>query len=112
MGQPEKATLHCQAVAVERPKNFDVEIDPLYRVNPKYPPSKARNGQGGYVLVEFDVDTNEITKDIKVIDSSSNIFEKNSLQAVSKWRYAPSVKDGELIITEGARMRIEYRIAR
>ncbi|WP_249034564.1 TonB family protein [Pseudemcibacter aquimaris] len=108
MGNPDAATKHCQAVAIERPKDFDKEIDPLYRKLPDYPSTRRE----GYVLVEFNVDTNGNTQDVKILESSAAIFEKNSLEAISKWRYAPSVQNGELIITENAKARIEYRRSR
>lgn len=111
MGRSEEATLHCQAVAVERPRDFDVFIEPLYRKNPLYPNSALRGGQEGYVILEFDVDTNGFTKNVKAIESDNDKFIKNSVEAAKGYRYAPSVKNGELVETKGARVRIEFKIA-
>ncbi|MBT5186638.1 MAG: TonB family protein [Kordiimonadaceae bacterium] len=110
MGQSDEATKHCQAVAVERPKGFDQFVDPLFRIYPNYPQSAMRGGVKGYSVVEFVVDTDGITRDVKVIDGSSKMFEKSSIEAAKKYRYAPSVKDGKLISTEGVRIRFIYEL--
>lgn len=105
MGRHDEATKHCQAVAEERPLDFDKDIDPLYRKLPEYPSTKRE----GFAVVEFDIDTNGIPRDVIILESSAKVFEKSSLEAISKWRYAPSVRDGKLIVTENATARIEYR---
>ena len=111
MGLSDKATEHCRAVAIDRPKDFDVHIDPIYRKNPKYPASAARAGRTGWAILEFVVDENGITRNIGIVESSSNAFEKNSIEAVANFRYAPSVKDGKIVPTEGVRIRMEYQLA-
>lgn len=112
MNRSDDATLHCQAVAEERPKNFDQFIKPLYRKNPNYPSIASLNGATAEVILQFDVDTNGFTKNVKVIESSSKAFNANSIKAAKAYRYAPSIRDGELIETKGARVKILYRMAK
>ncbi len=111
MGYSDKATEHCRAVAVERPTDFDVYVEPIYRSKAEFPDSLSRIGKGGWALLQFVVDENGITRDIEVLDSSHKGFEKTSIKAISKYRYAPSVKNGKLVTTKGVRIKMEYQIA-
>ncbi len=110
MGLSDKATMHCQAIAQERPKDFDLYIDPLYRRAPEYPDAAQRHSKEGHVILEFTVDENGITKDIQVVESSSKIFENESIKAATKFRFAPSIKEGELVPTLGVRNKIIFQI--
>ncbi|MCC3860088.1 energy transducer TonB [Pseudemcibacter aquimaris] len=116
MGKSDAATLHCQAIAIERPKDFDQFITPLYRINPKFPPIGPRQAsrlqkEPIEVLLQFDVDKNGRTSNIKVIDSDNVKFNRPSIQAARSYRYAPSVKDGELIETIGAKLNFVYGVS-
>ncbi|MCP5381945.1 MAG: TonB family protein [Kordiimonadaceae bacterium] len=110
MDRSQEATLHCKAIAEERPKDFDQFIKPLYRKKPIYPAQQARTGNSGEVLLEFDVDTDGFTRNVRVIESSSKNFESASIKAAEGYRYAPSIQNGELVVTKGARVLIKYRL--
>ncbi len=117
MGESNKATLHCRAVAEERPKGFDRHITPLYRKNPVFPTlSPSQWGQvkkdSVEVLLEFDVDENGFTQNVRVIESENEKFNKNSVEAAEGYRYAPRIENGEIVATQGARLQISYRVAR
>lgn len=72
--------------------------EPIERVDPKYPPSAARQGQEGWVVVNFVVDTEGRVKSPTVVESSGvRSMEREVLRAVKKWRYAPATIDGEAI---------------
>ncbi|MBL4603551.1 MAG: TonB family protein [Emcibacteraceae bacterium] len=109
-GQSDKATKHCIAASVERPVDVNRYFIPLYRAQPKYPRGALNSSKEGYVVLEFIVDESGFTKDVKVIESSSKVFEKGSLAAARKYRYAPTVRDGKLIATTGVRVRVEYKV--
>ncbi|MDG1707944.1 MAG: TonB family protein [Emcibacteraceae bacterium] len=110
LGLSQKSTQHCVAIGLKRKKEFDVFEIPIYRKLPKYPFSAIHAVREAFVLVEFTVDTDGITRDIEVVESSSKSFEKTTIAAVSKYRFAPRVHDGELVNTKGVRNRIEYKI--
>ena len=117
MRESDKATKHCRAVAEERSKDFDRFITPLYRKNPEFPnisSSQASKMKNNYVdvVLEFDVDENGITKNIEVIESDDSKFNKNSIKAAQSYRYAPSVKNGKIVETKDARVKISYRVAK
>ena len=109
-GQSDEATKHCIAASVERPTDFDRFVTPLYRANPEYPSSAARKGKEGQVLLEFTVDEEGFTKEVKVLESSSEDFAQSGLEAASKYRYAPSIREGKIVPTEGVKVNIEYKI--
>lgn len=117
MGQSDKATKHCQAVAEERPKDYDLFITPLYRKNPEMPKLSSlqvtkMKKESVDVVLQFDVDENGFTKNVEIIESDNNKFNKNSIKAAEAYRYAPSVKNGKIVETKGARVRISYRMAK
>lgn len=115
MGRSGEATKHCRAIAVERNTNFDAYIDPLFRKPPTFPLlrsyeiSKVRE-EDVNVLLEFDVDENGITKNVKILSSDNEKFNKNSIEAAAKFRYAPSVKNGQIVETKGVKTRILYNM--
>lgn len=113
MGEKDKSTEHCIAVAVERPTDFDREIDPLYKVSPKYPQRGATSFKQGYIISEFTVDEFGQVKDIKTLEGKNiKFFEKSAHNALSQFRYAPSIKDGKRVKTEGVTHKIIYKDAR
>ncbi|GEM_PF-754096 len=113
MGKTDKATEHCIAVATERPIDFNREIKPLYKTRPKYPRSALMSGKSGHIIAEFTVDEFGQVKDIKTLHGENiKTFEKEAHEALSKFRYAPSTKDGVRVKTEGVLHRITFRMAK
>ncbi|MCF6215620.1 MAG: energy transducer TonB [Emcibacter sp.] len=113
MGKTDRATEHCIAVATERTADFDREIKPLYKIRPKYPRSAAMSGKSGHIIAEFVVDEFGQVKDIKTLYGENiKIFEKEAHEALSKFRYAPSTKDGIRVKTEGVLHRITFKMAK
>lgn len=112
MGQSEQSTKHCVAIGMERKKEFDIFEEPIYRKPPKYPSSAARLGKEAKVLVEFTVDKDGITRDIKIVESDNSSFNNNTIKAVEKFRFAPRVEDGELVETHGVRNMIQFVLTR
>ena len=87
----------------------DVEIDssaaeslrqpePLETVNrpPAYPSLARKRGWQGTVLLEVDVQSDGMVKNIQIKESSSyKLLDKEALDAVRKWRFSPGLKAGE-----------------
>ena len=109
--EKEKSTQHCIAVATERPLGFDREIDPLYKIVPTYPQNASRSGKEGYIIAEFMVDEFGQVKDIKTLEGENiKYFEKEAHKALSQFRYAPSVKDGKRVTTEGVLHKVTFKM--
>ncbi len=68
---------------------------PLVRVEPQYPPEAQRRKLEGWVQLRFTISTAGSVKDPVVVKSSHSLFERNALQAVSKWKYQPQMRAGK-----------------
>lgn len=109
-GKSDKATEHCLAIGRMTPWNDEIEPIPLHRVPPDYPLRAARSNKEGYVVLSFDIDTFGFVKNIEIIDSSSNSFEKSGQKALEKWRYAPKFVNGQSVVAEGQKVRLDFRL--
>ena len=110
MGKKEKSTEHCIAVAKERPTDFDRELDALYKILPTYPHKALAAAKEGYVIAEFIVDEFGQVKDIEIIETTDDVFNKASIKALSKFRYAPTIKDGKRVETEGVLHKVSFQM--
>lgn len=109
-GKSELSTAHCIAIGSMRPWSDVQEQTPLFRVAPKYPVSAAKARQSGWVQLKFTVDELGFVKNPEVIDSEGgNKFERESLKALDKWRYAPKFEDGKAVAAQTTVM-LEYKI--
>ena len=80
----------CKCWPYDKPRNDTIK--PLKRVPPVMPSKAYRSG---FSIVEFDLNDDGGTKDIRVLESwPPDIFEKSSKRAVSKWVYNTR-SDGE-----------------
>lgn len=67
---------------------------PLSTPPPVYPPALHEAGVTGQVMVQFTIDTEGRTRDLKVLSSSPPGFEDAALEAIKTWRFVPARKDG------------------
>lgn len=69
-------------------------VEPAYPVRtfgPSFEPSQVK----GTVNVQFTVDTDGTTTDLKIISAEPpGVFDRAAIAAVSKWRYVPPMQDG------------------
>lgn len=111
-GESDKSTEHCIAIGSMRPWLDDQEQLPLYRKEPRYPLSYVKRGKSGWAEVSFTVDEFGFVKQPKLIDSQGGkYFEKETINALKQWRYAPKFVDGSPIAAE-SRVRIDFTIER
>jgi TonB family protein len=107
----EEATRHCLAIGRMTPVKDTQNYFPVFRLEPEYPPTAARKREEGFAMLEFTVDASGFVVDPKVIESSDPIFEKPSLDAIKKFRFAPRFVDGKPVAVPGVRNKIVYQIA-
>ena len=88
----------------------DGEYLPIVKVQPIYPGRALSRGLEGYVIVEFTVTKAGTTRDVRVVESSSKMFERNAVQAATKFKYKPRVIDGQPIEVPGVRNKITFII--
>ncbi len=95
-GKSEQATKHCIAIGAMKPWDDNQEQTPLFRVEPKYPKSYLSRRKSGWVEVGFTVSEAGTVTNAEVLKSHGGTgFEKSSLAAVEKWRYAPKFENGK-----------------
>jgi periplasmic protein TonB len=77
-------------------------------VEVQYPDSARLRGVTGYVEMEFTVAADGSVKDLVVIEAEPrNTFERNTVAAVRKWRYAPVLRNG-VAVEQRARLRVRF----
>ena len=107
----QQATAHCIAIGKMKPWSDDQDQVPLFRHHPNYPKSYAKDRKSGWVDMVFTIDANGFVKSASVLDSKGGKrFEKESLEAIQKWRYAPKFVDGNPVEAE-AKVRLDFTIA-
>ncbi|WP_321395051.1 TonB family protein [Emcibacter sp.] len=88
----------------------DGEVYAITAVAPEYPVSAARQGLSGYVVVGFTVDKRGAVTDAYVIESSSRLFEKSALRAITKFKYKPKVVDGSPVAQGNLLYKFTYEL--
>jgi protein TonB len=64
----------------------------------------------GDVTVEFTVNAQGTVQNIKVINSTSPLFDLAAIDAVSRFKYSPAKSDGQAAATSGVRERFRFRL--
>ena len=79
-------------------------------VAPKFPDVARQRGIDGWVDVEFTVGTDGRVSDAAVVAAQpAGIFDKAALDAVSRWRYQPVVREGQPV-SESVRVRLRFTV--
>jgi TonB family protein len=108
--QSDKSTAHCIAIGSMKPWADAQEQQPLFRQHPDYPISYAKKGKEGWVEMAFTVDESGFVTEPEVLRShGGQRFEKTSLTALKKWRYAPKFVDGQAVAAKST-VRLDYRV--
>ncbi|MCE0492513.1 energy transducer TonB [Vibrio salinus] len=89
------------------------QLMPVYRVEPNYPTRALRRNIEGYVIVQFDINEEGRPFNVRVIESKpKNIFNREALRAVKRWKYQPSIDNGQPSVVKGQQTKVEFRIAK
>jgi protein TonB len=83
---------------------------PLVRVEPQYPPQARQRGLEGWVQVSFTISTAGTVKDAAVVKSSDSVFERPAVQAVTKWKYQPLLREGKPAEAPGQQVVLRFRM--
>ena len=104
--------------------NLDVSLDseldgfsqatddylPIVKVAPMYPRRAQSRGLEGYCDLQFTVTPLGTTADVAVIECTSSLFERASVQALLKFKYKPHVVNGTAIAVPGVRHRMMFQM--
>ena len=85
---------------------------PLVRVPPQYPMRALMNRTEGWVLVVFTISESGAVQNPRVVQAEPpNLFDQAALRAVSRWKYAPRVINGQPQVRHGVRVVIDFEMA-
>ena len=90
--------------------NVDGEYLPIVKVAPIYPRRAQQRGLSGFCIVSFTVTKLGTVADAQVIECSSSLFERASVNAALKFKYKTRVVNGEPIDVPGVKHRISFEI--
>lgn len=89
----------------------DGEYLPIVKVAPNYPRRAAQRGIEGYVVVEFTVNALGAVVNPVVIEAAPpNIFDREALAAVKKFKYKPKTVNGKGVEVPGVRNIIRFEL--
>ena len=83
---------------------------PIVKVAPMYPRTPHSPGLAGHCDLEFTITPLGTTEDVQVIECTSPLFEKASVQALLKFRYKPRVVNGTAIAVPELRHRMMFQM--
>ena len=79
----------------------------LFQQPPVYPAQMMASRLQGSVTVEFIIDEEGRTRDLRLIRSTYKEFEAPALEAIRQWRFEPARKDGRPI-SQLASQRLDF----
>lgn len=89
-------------VKIFDPSMLDQQVQPRFRVPPRYPYEMNRAGISGSVVVEFVVDANGEVKNPTVVRSTNREFEAPAIEAILKWKFRPGRKGGHAVASRAS----------
>lgn len=91
--------------------NPDRDAQPLVRIPPQYPDRcQTRAKASEAVTLEFDVNPEGNVVNPRVISSTNSCFDRAAMRSVERWRYAPSIRDGQPRPRLGVRTRVAFQL--
>ena len=88
-----------------------IKVTKIFDAAPTYPRNAIRLGREGYVLIEFDVDTDGSVLDPYVLESEpTGVFERSAIKAVRKWLFSPPVYKDVSVKVNDVRARVTFAL--
>jgi TonB family protein len=104
------ALAEATSVAARDCSSGDREVGILSRQQPYYPHSATLFCLSGHVKASFTIDRDGRTRDIAIVESDPpGVFDRSTVDTISRWRFAPACRDGERVKRE-ATQTIEFRL--
>lgn len=94
---PSEVELQGLIAQLARPVTRTYPPEQIFQPGPFYPWRERTAGIEGRVWVTFTVDTDGKVYDVKPTHSTHAGFERDAVEAVTRWRFVPSRKNGELV---------------
>jgi protein TonB len=111
--QPTAQPLTVLPAVEPSPVAQNQQVMPIYRAEPEYPRKALQRRIEGYVVVNFDIDSDGRTTHIRVIESKPNrIFDREAVTAISRWKYQPKVVNGQPISQLDQKVKLEFMLSK
>lgn len=90
----------------------DGEYLPIVKVAPQYPRRAAAKGIEGYVILEFTVTKlGTVTNPVVIEADPAGYFDRAATKAVLRFKYKPTIVNGEAIDVPGVKNKITFKLA-
>jgi protein TonB len=87
------------------------QASPIFRVSPNYPMTAQRDGIEGWVKLSFSIDKTGRVFDAKVMNAEpKRLFDRAALKALKRWKYKPTINNGEPQIQRGQSVMLEFNL--
>ena len=87
----------------------EITLTRNYSKQPTFPRKALRKGTEGYVVVEFDVDTDGAVLDPYVVESTpQGVFERASIKAIRSWVYHPPNHNGQSVKANNVQVKLTF----
>ena len=87
----------------------EIEINRNYAKQPTFPRKALRMGTEGYVIVEFDVDTDGAVLDPYVVEAvPQGTFERAAIKAIRKWVYEAPTHKGQSVKANNVQVKLTF----
>jgi len=87
----------------------EISLTRNYSKQPTFPRKALRMGTEGYVIVEFDVDTDGAVLDPYVVESTpQGVFERASIKAIRSWVYQPPNHNGQSVKANNVQVKLTF----
>ncbi len=98
------------SAATARKVSTDAGAKSIVKVMPEYPREAWTNRIEGHVILEFNINDVGKVENIRLIESTNPVFVTDSMDALSRFRYTPALKDGRAVSVKKQRERFSFRI--
>ena len=90
----------------------EISLDRNYQKQPTYPRKALRMGMEGYVIVEFDVDTDGAVLDPYVLEAlPQGTFERAAIKAIRSWVYQAPTHNGQSVKVNNVKVKLTFAFA-
>ena len=89
----------------------ELEVKRIYSQPAKFPRKALRLAKDGYVLVEFDIDTDGSVIDPYVVESEpAGLFERAAMKSIRKYLYEPPVYEGVSVKVNDVQVKMVFKV--
>ena len=90
---------------------IELDVNRIYTQAAKFPRKALRLAKDGYVLIEFDIDTDVSVIDPYVVESEpAGLFERAAMKSIRKWLYEPPVYEGVSVKVNDVQVKLTFKV--